>query len=932
MIRASQQRVLRLRALQCSIALVAVMGVVHSSDTNAQSLTGALIGTVKDQQGGAIVGAVVRMVSASLLGGSVTVTTNDKGQLRFPALSPGTYVLEIEYPGFTAYREEGIRVGMSATIERAVVLHVAAVAGSVIVEGRGSRMDARDPGFGTRFGPDDLQTIPTRRNSMFDFIRAAPGVSPTSPGSMTATTISTFGSAVNENNFLIDGTNFTCPCSGLARANPGIDFIQEIHVQSIGASAEFGNVQGGVINVVTRQGSERLLYDASYYAQPAGLTSQPVRSRIRDTISESGYERVRYRDFTTNVGGPLVRDRAWFFGGYQYLRDYDSQPGTDARFPRTSEQDKFFAKLTWRPAPAWQLVHSFHDEVWLNPVRATVAMPFEATTRNHGSVPAVTFGNLTHTLSANTFWDVRAGRFVYSEYAPPSSGSWLAPSRRDTLTGVTTGAPPTAFDLKIIRTTAKAMLTHYRPGASTDHEWKLGLQVERGEHRVSLVTPTGIRFIDNGGRPFQSVSRAPSRTGGLFLSMAAFATDTITIGDRLTLNLGVRFDHSRAISQELPAIDLQGRETDGIAAGSGTLYTWNIVSPRLGVTAKLTADGRTMLRASYGRFSAGMLTGEFEAIHRGQMPTTTRQYDPATADYTTLVSVIGNANFRLDAATRAPRTDEYSVGVDREIGRQLAVAAAYVRKTGANFIGWTDVGGQYREGTRTLSDGRVIPVFTLLNAPSDRRFLLTNPADYQLTYNGLVLAAEKRRSRGWQAFGSYTWSRAYGLLPSSGTTAAGPQVSSVGPPLGVPFGRDPNDLTNARGRLANDRPQMLRIMGSVDVPRTGLMVAANFQHFSGKPWAATTQIQLVEDRRILLEPRGTRRLPSQSLLDLRLFRTVAIPRIARIDLLLDVLNLLNDTAPEDLVTDNLFSPNFGMPSVFVDPRRVMLGVRLNLGR
>ena len=123
------------------------------------------------------------------------------------------------------------------------------------------------------------------------------------------------------------------------------------HTQSTAASAEFGNVQGAVINVVTRQGSARLLYDASYYSQTAGLTSQPVLRRLGGSgTAQSGYERDRYRDLTTNLGGPVVRDRAWFFIGYQYLRDYDSQPGTDPDLPRAYEQNKVFAKLTWQPA------------------------------------------------------------------------------------------------------------------------------------------------------------------------------------------------------------------------------------------------------------------------------------------------------------------------------------------------------------------------------------------------------------------------------------------------------------------------------------------------------------------------------------------------------------------------------------------------------
>jgi hypothetical protein len=172
-----------------------------------------------------------------------------------------------------------------------------------------------------------------------------------------------------------------------------------------------------------------------------------------------------------------------------------------------------------------------------------------------------------------------------------------------------------------------------------------------------------------------------------------------------------------------------------------------------------------------------------------------------------------------------------------------------------------------------------------------------------------------------------------GLLPSSGTNAAGPQVSTVSPPGNITFGRDPNDLTNAAGLLPNDRPHIFRMMGSVDVPRTGVAIAANMQHFTGKPWAATAQITLPQgDQRLQLEPRGARRLSSQSLLDVRISRSMAFGKLGRVELMLDLLIALNDTAEDGFATDNLFSPNFGQPTVFVDPRRAMVSARLNLGR
>src|SRR3989475_9829600 len=110
------------------------------------------------------------------------------------------------------------------------------------------------------------------------------------------------------------------------------------------------------------------------------------------------------------------------------------------------------------------------------------------------------------------------------------------------------------------------------------------------EHRQPLVIPTGIRYIDNNGLPFQTVSRAPAISGGQFITEALFVTDAVTIGERLTVNAGVRFDHSRAIGQDLRAVDFTGRDTEDSVRGLGKQYTWNLVSPRLGVVAKLTGD------------------------------------------------------------------------------------------------------------------------------------------------------------------------------------------------------------------------------------------------------------------------------------------------------------------------------------------------------
>ena len=139
--------------------------------------------------------------------------------------------------------------------------------------------------------------------------------------------------------------------------------------------------------------------------------------------------------------------------------------------------------------------------------------PLEATARRHISVPAITFGHLTHTVSPSTVWDVRVGRFVYSQ--DDDAPLRAVASRFDRATGVTTGAPARLTSSTIIRATAKATVSHYRADVlGADHLWKAGGQFERGEHLAIGTIPTGVRFVDNNGAPFQAVSSEAASLGG----------------------------------------------------------------------------------------------------------------------------------------------------------------------------------------------------------------------------------------------------------------------------------------------------------------------------------------------------------------------------------------------------------------------------------
>ena len=154
-------------------------------------------------------------------------------------------------------------------------------------------------------------------------------------------------------------------------------------------------------------------------------------------------------------------------------------------------------------------------------------------------------------------------------------------------------------------------------------------------------------------------------------------------------------------------------------------------------------------------------------------------------------------------------------------------------------------------------------------------------------------------------------------------TAAALSVAPIDPSLQQQMAANPTRLL----------PVIVEMQHS-SLPTAGANVQLAQQALNLLQLNGTAQVALPQnpDQRILIEPRGTRRLSSQSLLDVRLSRAIAVGGMGHVELLVDVLNALNDTAEEGLATDNLLSANFGQPTAFVDPRRAMIGVRVNVGR
>lgn len=928
------------------------LGLVLAAGSAFGQITGTILGAISDDQGLVLPGATVSVSSEQLPGGPRMAVTNASGQYRFPNLPPGDYTLTVELPGFGTYIEEGMQVLVGGTIERAVSLSLATVAETVTVTGETPVVDTRKSGVSTNYSSEYMENTPLRRFSFFDFTKSAPGMSATNPTSGTSSRVSAFGSGVDENKYLMDGVDFTAPVSGAAWPWPATDLIEEMEIVSLGASAEHGSAAGAVFNVVTKQGTNDFTFTGAGYKQTQSLTTQPIKLNADGDEDPNGwgYNRDRYDDYTIHGGGPIIRDRAWLYANYQYLQDWDTQPGADPQFPRKFGAHRMFWKLTADLTPNVKFMHTYHDDIWVIPSTPSVSRPFSTIATFSGKNPSVTFGRITHILSAETFYEVGVSGF-YSPRDLSESNNPGVPGIADIDNGIRYGGYPWYDIFKQARTDVKAKVSHYASDwLGADHDFKFGVNYVDGSHSIhggyvpGPNYPGGVYYYINGdGTPYGILTGTTYNIGGQFKETAAYVEDVINVGNRVTVSAGVRMDRVRGLSQDVDDLlvnDLVALTFDerGTVTGAGEQFSWTNFGPRLGFNVRLDEDARTVLRGNWGRFYRTAITGELHALHPGQgsqqefyWNEETERYDIEGPKYEP------STDSSYDPNSRSPVTDQMSIGFDRELGTSLAFNFTYVRKDQNDLLGWNVNNSTYTTASHTFGNGQTIEVYPITSDRDQRLYSLGNVdcegVSYRcdpmyMDYNGFVFGLDKRMSDNWQAQISYVWSKAYGLLPSSGFGASSSQTTRV---YGSSLAKDPNQFINAEGHLLNDRTHTFRITGTVILP-FDVLFGWNYAYFNGKPWAERGRVERdvlpQGGRSVNLESPGSRRLDDQSILDFRVSKSAFLADRTRFEVFIDALNLMNATSPEDVASQTWDSSLFAVGERFVDPRRLMIGLKI----
>ena len=296
--------------------LVAGLILLVTSPALAQvTQTGTVVGSITDETRAPLPGVTISISGPKMITKDLTVYTNERGSYRTPAIPPGQgYTVTAALPGFKTISKTDIwiRVGQATKVD--FIMAIAPVEESMTVLGEAPVVDVEKTDMGENLDSGFLQNLPTTR-SYQGVMLLIPGVA-SDPNSGAGGNWNVHGGSVRDNAYLIDGVNTTDPATGTFATNFNFDAIEEMEVKTGGYEAEYGQASGAVMNIVTKSGGNDFSGEFNVY----GITDALNSSTVDDATGESTGEKLVYEEVEPafNVGGPIVRDKVWFFGSYSY--------------------------------------------------------------------------------------------------------------------------------------------------------------------------------------------------------------------------------------------------------------------------------------------------------------------------------------------------------------------------------------------------------------------------------------------------------------------------------------------------------------------------------------------------------------------------------------------------------------------------------------
>lgn len=799
---------------------VVLLACLFAVSAFAQTQTGNIYGTVTDKEGAALPGVTVTLTG---VGAPQTAVSDGAGRFRFLNLSPGTYSLRGELSGFGTATRGGVKVSLGSNADITMVLNPS-LAETITVTAEAPLLDVRKAGTGSTVTKVELEQVPTSRDP-WTVLQQAPGVQVDrmNVGGSQSGQQSVYlgkGAGSRENTWNVDGVNITD--NGATGSSPtyyDFDSFEEMQITTGGSDPRI-QTPGVQLNMVTKRGTNDFRGSGRYFYTPGSYQAEASVPEEAQGYLEATNEINYVRDYGAELGGPIWRDRIWFWGARadnkisNYGATLVGQTASPDNIILRNKNAKLNAQL-WSSNSAVGF-YNFGDKV-RNARSLSTVRPFPTSWRQTG--PGEIFKIEDTQIIGSTFyitgmWSKVTGGFGLF----PNGGA--GPDAPDAWRGIDNVWHNTFLFYETVRPQKQ-----YRADASKffdvgdmNHELKFGF----GYRNTPVSSESGWPGATQGYVRFRTPAACEQRglptgcyTANLYRDANKsydtdykdlYVGDTILLGN-LTIQAGLRYDmqSSRNTESFSPANPVLGTplDLDGGTAwlpdlqfnGDDQDLEWDSISPRIGVTWALGSEKQTLIRAGYNRY-----VSQIGAVASLGSPFTYYSYfilggndtnGDLKAQRSELVNLLGFGYVdpsnpaatvgatRLDYGMSPPTTDELILGFERQILTDFSVGVNFSHRrysdlletryektqggndfyTSADFV----VGGQ-AGGTITDPDsGKVYnmpqePYYVLKDGvPSPVYAVVRNRPDYEQTYNGIELVATKRLSNRWMMRANLSW-------------------------------------------------------------------------------------------------------------------------------------------------------------------------------
>ena len=949
-----------------------VIAVAFAATASAQGLqTGVLTGFARGSDGLSLPGATITVVSPAIQGSRET-TSDVNGAYVVRGLPPGTYDVTFQFPEMKPVTQQVV-IALGLTAELDATMQIATRTENVVVTAPTPSMLTK-PVVGINFDSKEVDQLPIGRapSLVGEF---APGLTNNTPNS---NQVSIGGSFAFDNVFMIDGVDINDNLFGYPDNLFIEEAVEETQVITSAASAEYGRFSGGVVNVVTRRGGN--IFGGSLrtnFSNPAWTAETPFeneRNQKRLDKMDSYYEGT--------LGGPVKRDKVWFFfaGRSQKTSTNTPLPATGVPFLATDKNDRAELKLTATPWMA-QTIQGQYTKRHQTGVRPSIPISIDPNTSDDvdqsGDLAVVNWnGVVAKRFFATAQYSRKTNHPRFGNRSTNIVDSPFMTIGR--LTGIPGGQQYSSpyFDRTDPEDRDSNQLTGSISWFKSDarygtHDVKVGFErfnsIGRGGNSQSS---TGYIFNTdylavNGQPQFGADGRMipvwipgftsqaetlPLRGAQIDIKTTSFyAQDRWTPARRLTLDLGVRFEHVRSDATG----DIVGADAN----------TW---VPRLGATYDLQGDGKTTVSASYshyaGRyaqnfFNKNTLVGNAGRITRtyngpaGQGLDFAPAYDPA--NYTITSGSFPTANVFFEDGLATPITKEFTLSAGRELGGRGVVRASYIWRGIGNFIETFTDNPTAAGRTTVTTNGFTVGTF-------DNVYYRNSDAPSR-DYQGVQFQGDYRLTPRWKVAGHYTV-QLKNEGNYEGEAASAPGIGSVVGDYPELFSAERNfpegrfdDFQRHKLRLWTIYSMDMGRFGSVDIApmwrynsALTYSLVANAVPLSAIQRAANPgYARMPTTQSIFFGERGSEEFAGYGLVDLGVTYQVPVWRTIKPWVELEVLNVLNNdklivwdtTVSADpnsaldqygLPTGYLKGPNFGKATAatqFPRPRPGMTGGR-----